>query len=316
MSPAQQNAARPDDPQAAAGRLPDGGYSSEVQASWTEFLSTLPAAARILDMGVGNHVAALIAADLSVTRDRGWRIDAIDLQGEEQGKQASDTRERVQRIEFHSVANPAQLPFADASFDAVCGHHGLEFIDAAKALAEVHRVLKPGGDAQFLLHHAESLVVQSARTSLREADLVFNQTKAFRRLHRLVTMDQIIPKTTERATNEIRTAIRTLKAGLPVARKQGGGRVLEVALDGIQKMLAARRELKPDAVGLAVDRVEADLRASVRRLGDLVQHARGEPDMQQIERDAAAAGFTQIERIPQLHAGEHVMGWQLLLHRP
>ena len=31
---------------------------------------------------------------------------------------------------------------------------------------------------------------------------------------------------------------------------------------------------------------------------------------------AAAAGFTLIERLPQYHAGNNLVGWQLLLHRP
>lgn len=313
MSSAQQNPARHDRPY-ALGRPADGGYSLEVRSLWTEFLSTLPNAARILDFGVGNHVVALIAADLSVTRNHGWKIDAIDPQGEEQGKQASRIQERVQRIEFHSAANSKRLPFEDASFDAVCGHHSLEFTDTANALVEVHRILKPGSDAKFLLHHTESPLLQAARMSLREADLVFIKTKAFRRLHKLVTMNQIIPGTTKRATNEVRTAIRTLKRGLQVAQQQGGGRVLGVALDAIQKLLTARKEQNPDAVGLAVDRAEAELRASVRNLSNLVAHARAEPDMQQIERDAAGAGFTRIERTPLIHAGEHVMGWQLLLH--
>jgi ubiquinone/menaquinone biosynthesis C-methylase UbiE len=192
----------------------DGGYSGEVRLAWIEFLNTLPPAARILDMSIGNHVPALIAAELAAAPGRDWRIDAIDPAGAEADRQSKHGHPLAERIVFHAGATFARLPFEDASFDAVCGHHAIEFTDTGKALAEVHRVLKPGGDAQFTLHHADSPLLRAARLSQREADLIFAQTKAFRRLHKLVTMSQIIPDTTERATNDVRNAIRTLKRGL------------------------------------------------------------------------------------------------------
>lgn len=311
----------PEQPKPAIRPVPNASspareYSREVHSSWAEFLETLPRDARILDLGTGNHVVALIAADLAASRNYDWTIDAIDPREQEQTMSTTDGLPLIDRIDFHAETTPSRLPFEDASFDAVGGHHVLEFTDSALALAEVFRVLKPGGDAQFLMHHAESPLVQAAKVSLGEADLVFTQTKAFRRLHHLVTMGHIVPETTERASDEVRAAIRTLKQALPTAQRQGGGRVLSVALDSIQKLLSARRELKPDAAGLAVERAEADLRGSVRRLGELVARGQGEAEMQQVQQDAAAAGFTQIERMPQLHANTQVMAWQLLMHRP
>lgn len=293
----------------------DDGYSGEVRAAWIEFLNILPSTARILDVGIGNHVAALVAAELAIAQGRDWRIESLDPEGAHADRKSGRAHAHPEPIVFHSGATFARFPCEDASFDAVCGHHAIEFTDTGKTLAEVHRVLKPGGDAQFLLHHADSPLARSARMALREADLVFNQTKAFRRLHKLVTMGQIVPGSTERATNEVREVIRALKRGLPVAQAQGGGRVLTVALDAIQQLLAGRRDARPDVAGLAVDRAEADLRASVRRLGDLVTHARADADMRLVEQAAAALGFTQVERAVLQHGAEP-MAWQLLAHRP
>ena len=60
----------------------------------------------------------------------------------------------AKRIHGHVVAAPAEaLPFADASFDTVvstlvlCGVDDLE-----RALAEIRRVLRPGGSLLFLEH--------------------------------------------------------------------------------------------------------------------------------------------------------------------
>ena len=183
------------------------------------------------------------------------------------------------------------------------------------ALSEVYRVLKPGGDAQFIVHSADSVLVKSAKNSLLEADIVLAQTKIFRRLHRLVTMDQVAPATAQRAAEDLRTAIRTVKKMLAQARQAGAGHVLSVALDAVQKLLKGRTQARSQLIGLEVDRAEAEMRASIRRLNDLLGHARSAQEMDELENEARAAGFSLIERMPQYHAGNNLVGWQLLLHR-
>lgn len=57
------------------------------------------------------------------------------------------------------VANAEALPFEDASFDLVwswgCLHHTP---DTARAIAEIRRVLRPGGTARVMLYHRHGLV--------------------------------------------------------------------------------------------------------------------------------------------------------------
>lgn len=294
---------------------PDGGYDLEVRDAWVEFFSMLPEGARILDVGTGNGVVALIAAETAAARGRRWEIHATDLAQIDPLRHVPDGARRLAGITFHAGVATEHLPFDAESFDAVSGHYALEYTDTAAALAEIHRVLKPASDAQFIIHSADSVLVQNARWSLREAEFVLVETKVFRRLHRLVTMEQVTPGTTQRATAELRAAIQALKRGLQQARQARAGNVLSVVLDAVQKLLIARKEMKPQAVGLEVDRAESELRASIRRLNDLLAHARTERDMENIEKDAAAAGFSLIERMPQYHAGKNLVGWQLLLHR-
>jgi SAM-dependent methyltransferase len=62
----------------------------------------------------------------------------------------SEARERCAALKTWSVtgieANAAALPFPDASFDCVVAMHMLYHVpDQARAIAEMHRVLKPGG---------------------------------------------------------------------------------------------------------------------------------------------------------------------------
>ena len=48
-----------------------------------------------------------------------------------------------------SRGNAEQMPFRDGSFDAVYGSSILHHLDLDAALAEVHRVLRPGGRMAF-----------------------------------------------------------------------------------------------------------------------------------------------------------------------
>lgn len=296
----------------------DGGYDLEVRDAWVAFFSTLPDGARILDVGTGNGAVAMIAAETALATERTWEIHATDLARINPMRDVPDAARRLAGIKFHPDVATEHLPFEAESFDAVSGQYALEYTDIPAALAEIHRVMKPGGNAQFIVHHANSILVKRAQLSLEDGELVLGQTKIFRRLHKLVTMENAVPGTTERVTAELREAIQVLKTALRTRQQlmgPGAGRTLSVTLDAVQKLLEARKVMRPDVAGLDVDKVEANVRASVRRLNDLMEHARSEHDMQNIEIAAAASGFVQIERLPQFHGGVNLVGWQLLLHR-
>lgn len=295
---------------------PDGGYDLELRAAWVEFFSTLPPAASVLDIGTGNGAVPLIAKQAAQAQGYDWDIHGIDLARIDPVRDVANGATRFAGIQFHAGVAAEKMPFGDARFDAVTGHYALEYSNTPAALAEIFRVLKPGGDAQFIVHHADSALIGSARQSLAECNLVLEETKLYRHLHHLVTMEQVTPGTTEHATAELRSAIQAIKQAIPQARHAGGGRVLDVALDAVQKLLSARRQAPGATVGPEVDRAEADMRASARRLNDLVEHACSETRMDQLQAEAAAAGFSLIERLLQFHAGNNLVGWQLLLHRP
>ena len=57
----------------------DGGYDLEVREAWVEFFTPLPDGARILDIGTGNGVVPLIAADTAAALGRRWEIHGADL---------------------------------------------------------------------------------------------------------------------------------------------------------------------------------------------------------------------------------------------
>jgi hypothetical protein len=74
--------------------------------------------------------------------------------------------------------------------------------------------------------------------------------------------------------------------------------------------------LHPDALAREIDRVENDVRASVRRLQDLVVHAQSAEAIAGIERTARASGFGSCSAQLQHHAGQKLVGWRLNLEKP
>lgn len=107
---------------------------------------------RLLEIGCG------IGVDSIQLARRGFRVTAVDL---------TDTALQVARqykdlrgleIDFR-LGNAESLDFPDESFDVVYSFGVLHHTpDIEKSVAEVHRVLRPGGRALVMLYHQNSLV--------------------------------------------------------------------------------------------------------------------------------------------------------------
>jgi SAM-dependent methyltransferase len=104
-------------------------FEAEIERAVGEFAKSLPAGSRVLDAGAGEcrhagHFTAhrYTAVDLGIG-DAAWNYRALD-----------------------AVADLTALPFRDASFDACINIVTLEHVrEPAAALAEMARVLEPGG---------------------------------------------------------------------------------------------------------------------------------------------------------------------------
>jgi SAM-dependent methyltransferase len=107
---------------------------------------------RVLEIGVG------LGADHQRFAQAGARLSGIDLTE----RAVAHTRRRLAACGLASalsVGDAENLPFHDATFDVVYSwgvvHHSP---DTPRAVAEIHRVLRPGGTARVMIYHKWSLV--------------------------------------------------------------------------------------------------------------------------------------------------------------
>jgi SAM-dependent methyltransferase len=108
--------------------------------------------ATVLEVGVG------LGADHQRFAESGARLCGIDLSA----RAIAHARRRLALFGLDSallVGDAERLPFADAAFDLVYSwgviHHSP---DTPAAVAEIHRVLRPGAVAKIMIYHRLSLV--------------------------------------------------------------------------------------------------------------------------------------------------------------
>ena len=98
---------------------------------------------RILDVGCGMG-QTLIAANLAPD---------VSAYGVDPDASAIEAGSRIAPSNIHlSVGSGEELHFPDSFFDLVLSRVALPYMDIARALSEMQRVLRPGGDIWLVLH--------------------------------------------------------------------------------------------------------------------------------------------------------------------
>ena len=139
---------------------------------------------RFLEIGCG------IGTDLVRFARGGARVTGIDL-----AERSIDLARR--NAALHGVATSGfcvgdgeVLPFADQRFDAVYAHGVIQYAaDPVRLVAEAHRVLKPGGEAVFMVYNRYSWLSAMSRLTgvgLEHADAPVLRTASIREYRRLL----------------------------------------------------------------------------------------------------------------------------------
>jgi Methyltransferase domain len=183
---------------------------------WHGLVDELPNGARLLDLATGNGVVARLCAARSRMRGVELLIDAVDAAAIEPSKVA-DPANLTAAIRFGGGVRIEDLPFPDATFDAIVSQFGFEYADEDRAVAEVARVAAPQARLKFVIHAQDGVVSRDIA----------------RRLDRLrAVLDERGPLTL------VRTLVRALEAG--------SGEALARESAHLQAAVALTRELARD----------------------------------------------------------------------
>mgnify|MGYP000187366778 FL=1 len=131
---------------------PTAAYTTPVAGHLVAFAGVEPGE-RVLDVGTGTGVAALTAARA------GAAVSGLDLTPELLEQARDNARiAGLDGIEW-TEGDAESLPYPDAAFDVVLSQFGHMFAPRPQAaLAEMRRVLKPGGRVAFATWPPEHLV--------------------------------------------------------------------------------------------------------------------------------------------------------------
>lgn len=127
------------------------------QRSVTLEALALEAGERVLDIGVG---PGYLARQIAERVGSGGRVVGVDVSG----PMLSLARRRCENLPWVSMrdADALDLPFEDGAFDAAVSTQVYEYVSNMDgALAELHRVLKPGGRALIVDTDWDSIVLHS-----------------------------------------------------------------------------------------------------------------------------------------------------------
>lgn len=298
-----------------------GNYAGEVRAFWRAVGAGLPAGARLLDVATGNGaLPALFIED--VPESVQLQVDAVDLADVHPAWLASVAEPARSRTRFHSRVQAERLPFADASFDVAASQFGLEYTDTARSVAELQRVLRPGGTVALVLHSTASLIVRQAREELGHLDWLLREggvpdtgARLCAALALAATPEGLRQLERDPAAAALRSAYNALmvQADARAASSPCPDVIVDTQQAVAQALMASRASGSADVGQRQVADHARQLRESGLRLRELVACAMDRATAQSLLAPAGA----RVESLSELKfPNGEVMGWGLVARLP
>ncbi len=299
-----------------------GNYEGSMRSVWREYFETLPGGACIVDICTGNGAIAAIAAQTSFAMDAHFEIHGVDSAKIQPERALSEHPEILEVIHFHAQTQAQMLPFDDNSIDAITGQYALEYTPIEQTVAELARVMRPGASGLFVVHHDDSVVLNTAREELRHSHFLFNQSELFHAARNII---QIV-------ANARTPAQRQALANNPQAehwRNQLNGAAGEIteklrssphpelltnALGMVREAYGAVEQGAASALAL-LEHGKQELLANEERLQDLAGAAHSEQRMQQLTQWFAQSGVRGAQFAPLKHDGARLVGWKLQIDK-
>ena len=205
--------------------IPDcAALAESANAHWEDFARALPKRAKVVDLGTG---AGAVLEELRKVRGD-LKLFGVDSVGELPRPSEGCTLIPNVRMEH--------LPFGESTVDGVCSQFGFEYSDITKTVADIARVLRPGGHLQLLIHHSDGLVFAQNR-SRSDALRWTLESGTFAMAARLVNARRLMHVPTPAAFKQAIITARRTFPGQPAA---------EEVLTGLLQRLLAGENTSPE----------------------------------------------------------------------
>ncbi|HWQ85303.1 class I SAM-dependent methyltransferase [Brevundimonas sp.] len=282
---------------------PTGPVTFGAEALWAAYFNGFDDGARLLDLATGSGQVAGYAAAAATAAGKAFEVVGVDY------AEAPPPGPDAGYALMGGVALES-LPFPTAHFDGAASQFGLEYADPRPALAELARVLKPGGRVLMLIHHADSAITRQTADQIAAYDRVLGTGGVIRQARRAFAtrLKPAPPATRQAAAEAFCEAVNRAAARLdprpafePVRYLVGYLRDLAERLDSYDPASALAR-LDAFETGNAAwrQRQLCQTRAALDAAGLDALVARG-----------TRAGLELAERSPQHDAGGALIGWRV-----
>lgn len=301
----------------------EDNYEGPIRASWQAFFAGLPTGARVLDVATGNGAVALIAAETSRDLGLDLEIHGIDLADIDPPANVPRHQVLLDTIHFHPRTAVEQTAFDDASFQGISSQYGLEYTNLEVSVPEMYRLLTPGGVACFVVHHAESVVVHTARVeqadarTLVETDLFGRARELMEHVARARTPEERRLLATDPEAEKRRSAFNTAAAKAQAAMETSAepeflATALGYVAEAWKTLQSGQGETALSQLAQSRQRIESN----VERLEDLLEVARTRTAIEGICDLMKQTGFDLVSVEEIRHDAERLMGWKVTGRRP
>ena len=301
-----------------------GNYEGAIAEFWKQIFTSLPEQSVILDVGTGNGAIAFLAAEASLRDNKKFKIYAMDLADIDPAKAADlhpELAPLLKQIEFLGKTSVTELPYSDQQFDFIMGQYSIEYTPIAKTLAELRRILKPSGKMAFAVHHQESVVMATTRDELKQAEILFEQTKLFIRAKSLVKAmgDNTSKKQkaslranpiTEKKRNALNKAFAEASAEV---EKRIDGNFLLTAIDYIKQVFAPTNNQTMKQKLEYLSSSQQIIKANQKRLEDLFQACFSNEDIELFIKLCEKHQFSEPKFSSFINEDGHLLAWKLLI---
>ncbi|MBT8048316.1 MAG: methyltransferase domain-containing protein [Xanthomonadales bacterium] len=146
--------------------------------------------AKVLDVATGNGPVALSCAQRARANRKRLHIDAVDAAGISPPNQLPYSDGHLPTVKFQGGIWLEELPFQNDEFDGVMSQYGFEYADEQQAVAEVSRVLAPGGRLRLVIHARDGAVWKDIGDRNRRLNAVMADDGAVNLVRTLVQAQQ------------------------------------------------------------------------------------------------------------------------------